>query len=309
MIYYFSLISKNFIHLITKGFYFTNSTYSFDYKFLRTIYGDGTDGWRFYTMDVGAYRAKYQIEINAYPAYRDNFNYSDIAIDDVAFVNCDAAKITFDESLDCDFDTNMCHYMNDPDAVIKWTRKANQTYSSTGPSYDHTTTKGYYALFSPLYSQTDGKTGLLLSSIQTTRKNQDYCFSFWYLMFGETVIKLAFHLILFNIQLVFCFMFIAITITKVNRLNFYLDEFDSASTTQNLAVFNRTLLWTRYLSQGRRWINHKANINSHKEWRVAFEALSGRTSMSDIALDDLAIVDGKCPVTKTCDFEPGNLFF
>lgn len=146
-------------------------------------------------MDVGAYRAKYQIEINAYPAYRDNFNYSDIAIDDVAFVNCGAAKITFDESLDCDFDTSMCHYMNDAEAVIKWTRKANQTYSSTGPANDHTTTTGYYALFSPLFSQTDGKTGLLMSTIQTTRKNQDFCFSFWYLMFGETVIEPAFHFI------------------------------------------------------------------------------------------------------------------
>lgn len=84
-----------------------------------------------------------------------------------------------------------------------------------------------------------------------------------------------------------------------------MDEFDS---TQNIEVFNRTLIWTRGLTQGRTWFNYKANINSKKAWRITFEGLSGKTVWSDLALDDFSIAVGKCPPTKTCDFEAGNYF-
>ena len=128
--------------------------------------------------------------MNAYPEfdYNNETFYSDVAIDDVEWVECSSTNdIVLDKSLDCDFDQNMCSYQNDIDAVIMWTRAANQSSSTTGPAYDHTTRYGYYAFMSVYYSNTNGKPGRLMSSIQTQKSNQDLCFDFWYLMFGATV--------------------------------------------------------------------------------------------------------------------------
>ena len=85
-----------------------------------------------------------------------------------------------------------------------------------------------------------------------------------------------------------------------------MDEF--GSTSQNYTVFDRTLIWSKQRSQGRKWFNYKTTINSPKHWRVVFEGLSGTSVWSDLALDDLSLTQGRCPPTKTCDFESGNHF-
>lgn len=169
--------------------YFTNSTYIYNYKFLLTIYGFGNDYWQKFLINVGAYPPKYQLEINAYPYYSNNFNYSDIGIDDVTFEDCSAKQILLDKSIDCNFDQSMCFYTNDisPDSLVKWERRANQSSSLTGPSSDHTSGFGYYTIFYTTFSLTDGKAGRLSSTVQTTLSNQYLCFEFWYLMFGATV--------------------------------------------------------------------------------------------------------------------------
>lgn len=81
----------------------------------------------------------------------------------------------------------------------------------------------------------------------------------------------------------------------------YIDEFESVSTNQDDYV--RRLVWTQQLSKARKWFNFKAHINVIKQWRVTFEGLSGQTVWSDLALDDLLLTPGKCPPSKTCDFE------
>lgn len=91
---------------------------------------------------------------------------------------------------------------------------------------------------------------------------------------------------------------------KINRLNFYVDEFNVQNT--GLDVFNRTLLWTKYRTQGRKWLNVQKTLNSKSEWRVVFEGVSGRTTASDIAIDDAKLLPGKCPPSKFCDFETGD---
>ena len=93
---------------------------------------------------------------------------------------------------------------------------------------------------------------------------------------------------------------------KVNRLNLYIDEFDSNN--QDYTVYNRTLIWLREKTQGRIWLNYKATINSKKQWRIVLEGISGATFLSNIALDDLILNVGKCPPSKTCDFERGKYF-
>lgn len=38
---------------------------------------------------------------------------------------------------------------------------------------------------------------------------------------------------------------------------------------------------------------------------MAFEAVRGRTYSGDIAIDDVNIIDGKCPPPGNCNFEKG----
>jgi hypothetical protein len=167
--------------------YFTNSTYVYDYKSLGTLYGTGDDNWYYYTLNIGQYKAKFQLEINAYPTYQNDFNYTDIAIDDTSFEDCSPDILIYDASLDCDFDLDFCKYYNDITAELSWQRKVNRTFSSSGPLNDHTTGIGYYAMFMPTYSTINGKAGRLQSTIQKSLSNEYICYEFWYLMFGETV--------------------------------------------------------------------------------------------------------------------------
>lgn len=60
------------------------------------------------------------------------------------------------------------------------------------------------------------------------------------------------------------------------------------------------------MTQGRKWLNYKETIMSQKWWRVTFEGLSGKTTVSNLALDDLSLSPGKCPPKRTCDFEVGK---
>lgn len=46
-------------------------------------------------------------------------------------------------SPDCDFDTGMCGWKNDPKTWIKWSRRKGKTpTANTGPNADHTSGKG-----------------------------------------------------------------------------------------------------------------------------------------------------------------------
>ena len=41
------------------------------------------------------------------------------------------------------------------------------------------------------------------------------------------------------------------------------------------------------------------------KFQIVFEATRGRTFMSDIALDDIQIIQGSCPLPGSCNFEVG----
>lgn len=259
--------------------YYTNASNTGSFRLLQSISNGFSDyNWRFFTVNIGANVANYQIEINAYPYYTNELNYTDIALDDIEFSSCSKNFVEFDKSLNCNFDESYCDYYNDAKNDIIWNRKANRTYTSAGPLYDHTTKNGYYVLFSPTSLFLNGKTGRLQSTIQKTLINQYICYEFWYLMFAESV----------------------------NRLNFYIDQHDLDNNNQNVSVFNRTLLWTKYGSQGRRWFNAKRTLWSNIPWKVSLEGVTGKTVWGEIALDDLSATLGKCPPSKQCDFEVGD---
>ncbi|RNA19406.1 MAM and LDL-receptor class A domain-containing 2-like, partial [Brachionus plicatilis] len=254
-------------------FFFTNVSYAYDFKLLGSVYGTGNKNWFKKTFDIGQFAANYQLEIFAYPKYQSNFNYTDIAIDDVEFINCSPNSTLVDVDLKCTFEQTLCGYSNDPSNKLNWQRKANKSdsYSNTGPIGDHTTGLGYYALFKPSYSSTRGSSGRLLSSIQTSSINQTICLSFWYHMFGIDVYK----------------------------LNVYMDVYPSISAVN----FNRQLVWSKYGSLARRWYQSEKTVRPIGPWRVVFEGVADYNSKGDIAIDDILSYNGACPVQRSCDFE------
>ncbi|CAF0808194.1 unnamed protein product, partial [Brachionus calyciflorus] len=254
-------------------FYFTNVTNTYDYKFLGTVYGTGNKNWFKLNFDIGRYPANYQMEIISYPNYNNYLNYSDIAIDDVEFLDCSSSSVTIDKELECNFEQTFCNYANDFTNDLNWVRQSNQSslYINTGPTGDHTTGLGYYALFKPTFSSIKGSSGRLISSIQTIRTNKTICLNFWYHMYG----------------------------IEVNKLNVYLDKYSDISSD----TYNRELIWTKYGSFARKWYQAQRTISSQTSWRIVFEGVSGDGNKGDIAIDDIFSFDGPCQVQKSCDFE------
>ena len=250
--------------------YYTNFSNTYDYEILGYIDGPLGSNWYQLEFDIGLFPANYQVEIFAWPEYEDDNEYTDIAFDDIQFVECSNDVVLVDKPLDCDFDKNFCNYYKDLTANFAWVRDDGHPYLSTGPAVDHTSGHGYYAVMDAGYPQRKGDKARFVSSIQTL-VDQDTCFSFWYLMYGA----------------------------DVDTLNIYIDQFDAVSSTS----FNRTLLWKRTGSFARKWYETKRTIRSSKPWRIVFEGVVGKSYLGDIAVDDFFSISGVCPPPKYCDFE------
>jgi hypothetical protein len=121
------------------------------------------------------------------------------------------------------------------------------------------------------YPQETNQSARFSSTLQTST-NQLICFKFWYFFYGK----------------------------KMGRLNVYLDQFPVADNSNN---FNRTLIWTKSTTQGRRWFESRRTITSKYPWKLTIEGTIGKTYSSDIGLDDLDSYIGQCTPTKLCDFE------
>jgi hypothetical protein len=130
-------------------FYYSNVSNSDDFRSLGGITGIPSTGWANHVIDVGKHPADYQMEIRAYPNYRNPSNYNDIALDDIQFIDCAANELNNNQSLNCDFELDFCSYVLDTESRVTWIRYANKSNANslTGPSGDHTTGLGYYALF------------------------------------------------------------------------------------------------------------------------------------------------------------------
>ena len=253
------------------SFYYNNFSDYYDSEFLDSLDGPLGNGWYFYELFIGAQPANYHLELMAYPDYEDDDDYADIAVDDVKFSSCSPDLLPVDESLDCDFDKNFCSYYLDTTSDFKWERSQGFPSISTGPSVDHTTGNGYFAAITTYSSLKENYRARFSSTIQTFT-NQEVCFSFWYLMFGA----------------------------DVDTLNIYLDQYQSTTS----AEFNRTLIWKKTGSYGRKWYEARKTILSNVPWKITFEGrVNKETILGDIAVDDISSQLTSCPPAKFCDFE------
>ncbi|XP_070151654.1 uncharacterized protein [Polyergus mexicanus] len=161
----------------------------------------------------------------------------------------------------CDFEsTDLCWWEQDPQHDFDWKRHNFETPSlhiGTGPTHDHTLGAGNDGHY--LYIEASGRlvndTARIISPLYNSSLTESGCFSFWYHMYGATI----------------------------GSLNIYFKQEDTAS----------RLMFTKSGNQGNQWFHDifelpKTNIS----FQIIIEGVRGSSYVSDIAIDDIAILQG-----------------
>lgn len=60
---------------------------------------------------------------------------------------------------------------------------------------------------------------------------------------------------------------------------------------------SRTLVWTQFGNKNNAWFNGQVSIVSAKSFRLTIEATRGKSISSDIAIDDLEIIERACTIS------------
>ncbi|XP_076230851.1 uncharacterized protein LOC143177013 [Calliopsis andreniformis] len=165
----------------------------------------------------------------------------------------------------CDFEKpDLCWWEQDPQHDFDWQRHNFETPSyhiGTGPTHDHTLGPGNDGFY--LYIEASGRlvndTARIVSPIYNASYTESGCFSFWYHMFGATI----------------------------GALNVYFKQ-ETESTPR--------LMFKKEGNQGNQWLHGIFNLpKADKGFQIIIEGVRGSGYVSDIAIDDVAILQGdKC---------------
>ncbi|KAK7502639.1 hypothetical protein BaRGS_00006214, partial [Batillaria attramentaria] len=174
------------------------------------------------------------------------------------------------ESVSCDFQADMCGWQKE--GAWSWTRHKGQSGKpNTGPTADHNNeaTKFYGYLDGGSVPNSGAKGRLTTPMVNANDKQA--CVDFYYHMFGYGVGSLT---------------------LKVKS--------DDGS---------EYALWQRASDQGQNWNHARVTLPvSSNPYRLVFEATRGANAASDIAVDDVNVTTGACPLGGElgqlgCDFE------
>ncbi|XP_045507573.1 MAM and LDL-receptor class A domain-containing protein 2-like [Colias croceus] len=174
--------------------------------------------------------------------------------------------------LSCDFESpDLCGWKQDELHDFDWKRLNKRTPSSflfTGPSFDHTLgigRDGYY-MYIESTSRLENDTARLISPIFDNSLTKDGCFSFYYHMFGKTCGGLRVYQKPENVDMQ--------TILRSENRDKY-------------------ILFERWGNLGDVWFDDVAKLkNSSENFQIIIEGVRGSSFTSDIAIDDVAILQG-----------------
>ncbi|XP_041464542.1 MAM domain-containing glycosylphosphatidylinositol anchor protein 1-like [Lytechinus variegatus] len=163
----------------------------------------------------------------------------------------------------------MCDYTQDQGDDFDWTRFQGRTETrETGPDVDHThgTRLGYY-LYAEASGRSEGNRARLTSLSEEVIKPQ--CIHFFYSMYGDTT----------------------------GSLRVYVKDITSSSLGDPV--------WSLSDNRGGGWYRGLASVqNSTNRIQLVFEAEIGNGEYSDIAIDDVEVKEGLCPLDfLNCTFE------
>eukprot|EP00057_Strongylocentrotus_purpuratus_P017999 XP_011672473.1 PREDICTED: MAM and LDL-receptor class A domain-containing protein 1-like [Strongylocentrotus purpuratus] len=237
------------------------------------VTGNQGSAWHRGSLLVGPrYAGQYYVRFEASPGlgFDDTSEPTDIAIDDIRFINCGSSA-----DLNCNFgiatsEGTFCGWTqaNGSD-TFNWSLFKGRTPSGyTGPQYDHTDGLSYYAYMEASSPVVSGDFARLESGALRSTQGQPYCFSFWYSMYGPSVG----------------------TFRVIQR------DPDGQ---------NEVIIWTKRGNQASVWLPGQRNIITSSNYELVLEATRAANYYGDIGLDDTALTVGACPGSIDCDFELG----
>nr|XP_054757008.1 MAM and LDL-receptor class A domain-containing protein 2-like [Lytechinus pictus] len=235
-----------------------------------TIAGDHGNQWNMGSLSVGPRNAgQYYIRFEASPGigFNDASQTTDIALDDISFINCADT-----DDVSCDFgagDTSgtLCGWTQDTSDIFDWViRKGSTPSSYTGPANDHTTGDGYYTYIEASSPRVIGDNARLLSGSLRSTRSQPYCLSLWYHMFGSDIGSLA----------------------------IYIRDADGT---------NERVIWTKSRTQENDWRLGHYTLSTMTNYELVIEGVMGQSWYGDISIDDISLSEGECPPSAECDFE------
>lgn len=170
----------------------------------------------------------------------------------------------------CDFEMDDCEYMNDETDNYDWRRRRLVTGSIlTGPLGDHTTGLGSFMYADASDGKIDSVARVMTPLIEGSTGTPTSLLTFWFSMWS-------------------------VNPREMGTLNVYL---------MYSGVMNPTPIWsTSGVQNGiRDWVEAKLLITTVEEYQIVFESIRGRGERSDIAIDDVSVINADIPAT--CDFE------
>ncbi|KAI5645912.1 MAM domain, meprin/A5/mu domain-containing protein [Phthorimaea operculella] len=193
--------------------------------------------------------------------------------------------------LSCDFeDPNLCGWTQDELHDFDWRRLNKKTPSAflfTGPPYDHTyggvrNVSGYY-MYIESTSRLENDTARLISPLYRSHLTKNGCFNFYYHMFGKTT----------------------------GGLRVY--QKPSTVPMESLHEMNddggqKYLLFEKWGNQGDVWYSGYSPLeDSDDDFQIVIEGIRGKSFTSDIAIDDVAILQGEnCTAASEMATTPAN---
>uniref|UniRef100_A0A3Q2TJU8 Zonadhesin n=1 Tax=Fundulus heteroclitus TaxID=8078 RepID=A0A3Q2TJU8_FUNHE len=160
--------------------------------------------------------------------------------------------------INCNFDTNVCEWEQLMQDSFDWTRHSGSTPTNLTGPNQDHTTGDGHYIYIEASSVTYGDTARLISSECTD--TGPLCLQFWYHMYGSA---------------------------DTMGLNIYLLQNKVAKA-----------VWQKRNSQGNMWHLAQVDLNATEPFQILFEGRRGSNDLSDVAIDDITLDQGRCSGKK-----------
>ncbi|CAF0741650.1 unnamed protein product, partial [Brachionus calyciflorus] len=199
-----------------------------------------------------------------------NGAYGDISLDDLSITN---GYCQTNDLFNCDFERDLCGFVQDPTGKINWTRKIGNGNINSGPGIDHTTNspKGYYMVLDVLGAKNRDQARLLSPKFNFIPEG--YCLKWFYHMAG----------------------------IDMGKLTVYIQVEEK-----------KGLLWRFGENVGKIWNGAQLSIlpiSDYKNFSIIFEGERAEGSASYMALDDIILENGACQSYGGCTFDGEDYCF
>ncbi|KAK1787196.1 hypothetical protein P4O66_017048 [Electrophorus voltai] len=232
-------------------------------EWIRT--GSQGNKWQFAYLSFAATDSPVQFIFEAVSGGTD----VSVALDDVQVISSIDGSCPAES--ECTFQTSLCGLLPDPAAAFPWIRSTGQQAAASGsPAVDHTlgTERGYY-MSAQMWAHPRGSRVGMMMEVNRPTPTDGECWTFFYHMAGGDTGTLSVH-----------------------------QQWSQSGGDV------RVTLWSRRGQQRALWRHGWASaLSPHRPYQLIFEAVVGDGQVKDIAIDDLTVLNGPCPLQGLCDFE------